>query len=336
VSRLGSLFLYISFLIIDLMNSKSNKRLKANSKIRIFFIFLILTMVVWMLIKLSKSYTSEIIFDVEYINLPKNKEFQSDAIREVKATVFSSGFNLLSYKFKRKKLQFDISNLAYKEGTKYYYLPNKHLSEFKLILNDESILERISRDTIFITLGANTTKKVPVELNVDVQFKLGYNFVDAIKIKPDFVEITGPESVLDTINIIFTERVELVEVSMAINEKVQLVIPNNERLSFSTQNITLIAEVDKFTEGRLTVPFEIVNLPANYKITTFPKEIAIIYKVGLKNFNKITINNLQVLCDFDKSLDNKLNYLVPYLKEQSPLISSVRFVPNKIEFLIEK
>ena len=43
-----------------------------------------------------------------------------------------------------------------------------------------------------------------------------------------------------------------------------------------------------------------------------------------------------IVCDFKESEENELNYLIPRLKQQSPLISSVRFVPNKIEFLIEK
>lgn len=318
------------------MSVRNSRQLKANLKVRMFFVFLILTMVIWMLIKLSKSYSAEIIFEVEYINLPKDKVFQTDVITQVNASVYSTGFNLLKYKIKRKKLQFDIRNLAFKDGNKYYYLPNRHLIDLKLQLNDVSIIERFSQDTIFITLGLNLTKKVPIELNAEIQFKLGYNFVDTIKMMPDSIYITGPEAVLDTIDVVLTDRIELVDISTAINETVKLSTFDNVGLMFSTPNITLTAEVDKFTEGSLTVPFEIVNLPNGYKITTFPKEVKIIYKVGLKNFNKITIENLHVVCDFKESFDNDLNYMIPRLQEQSPLISSVRFIPNKIEYLIEK
>jgi len=318
------------------MSVRNNRQLKANLKVRMFFVFLILTIVVWMLIKLSKSYSAEIVFDVEYVNLPKDKVFQTDVITQVKASVYSTGFNLLKYKFKRKKLQFDVSNLASKSENKYYYLPNRHLIDLKLQLNDVSIIEQFSRDTIFIILGLNLTKKVPIELNADIQFKLGYNFVDAIKMTPDSIEIIGPEAVLDTIDMVLTDRIELIDISTAINETVKLSTFDNVKLTYSTPNIILTAEVDKFTEGSLTVPFEIVNLPANYKITTFPKEVKIIYKVGLKNFNKITTQNLHIVCDFKESVDNDLNYMTPRLQEQSPLISSVRFIPNKIEYLIEK
>ena len=98
------------------MVARNNKRLKANLKLRMFFVFLTFSFVFWMLIKLSKSYTTEVIFDVVYVNLPIDKVFQAAAIPEINATVFSSGFNLLKYGFSRRKLQLDVSNLAYKKG----------------------------------------------------------------------------------------------------------------------------------------------------------------------------------------------------------------------------
>ena len=318
------------------MVARNNKRLKANLKLRMFFVFLTFSFVFWMLIKLSKSYTTEVAFDVVYVNLPIDKVFQTSAIPEINATVISSGFNLLKYGFNRRKLQLDVSNLAYKKGSEYYYLPNNHLTDLRLQLNNESIIQRIYQDTIFIALGQNKTKKVPIELDADIQFELGYNFVEAIKITPDSIDIIGPEKVLDTIYSISTEKVKLINVSSAISKTVQLEPLNNNGLTFSTFETILTAEVDKFTEGSLTLSFEILNLPENYTITTFPKEVKVIYKVGLTNFSKITAKNMKVVCDFKQSQDNKLEYLTPQLQEQSSLISSVRFVPNKITFLIEE
>ncbi len=318
------------------MATKNNKRIKANLKLRVFLIFLTLSIVFWMLINLSKTYTTEVVFKVEYINLPIDRVFQTDVVKEVKASVNSTGFNLLKYKLNKRKLQLDVSNLAYKSGSKFYYLPNNHLTGLKLQLNNEISIERIYQDTIFVTLGLNMTKRIPVELNVDIQFMLGYNFVDIIKVTPDSIDITGPESALDTIYTIVSDMVKLVEVSANINEIVSLVPFENKALVINVSEVNLTAGVDKFTEGSLTVPFKIINLPEHYNITTFPKEIQIIYKVGLTNFSKITADNMNVFCDFKQSQDNKLNYLIPQLEGQSSLISSVRFVPNKIEYLIEQ
>lgn len=318
------------------MVAKNNKRLKSNLKLRMFLVFLTLSFVFWMLMNLSKSYTTEVTFNVEYINLPIDRVFQTEVVREVNASVNSTGFNLLKYKLSKRKFQFNVSNLAYKSGSKFYYLPNNHLTSLKLQLNDNVEIVRIHQDTIFVTLGLNKTKRVPVELNADIQFKLGYNFVNELKVTPDSINITGPESILDTIYTVTTDKVELKAVSTKINELVKLVSFENKKIAMNVSEVSLTAEIDKFTEGSLLVQFKITNLPEDYNITTFPKEIQVIYKVGLTNFNKISADNMKVFCDFKQSQDNKLNYLIPQLEEQSSLISSVRFVPNKIEYLIEK
>ncbi|AOW19411.1 CdaR family protein [Urechidicola croceus] len=318
------------------MAKRTSKQLKTDLKLRMFLVFLSLSFVFWMLIKLSKTYTDDVVFNVDYSNYPEGKVIQNNPVNSVRATIQSTGFSLLNYKFKTKKIVFDVNKLAHKSGSTYYYLPNNHLNEYKVQLNEETKIERISNDTIFINLGENKTKKIPVELDASIQFKLGYNLVGEIKIVPDSISITGPEEQLDTIHKIITNKLELLEVSDEINKNVKLKLPDYKKISFSDKAVLLNAQVDKFTEGSVKVPFKIVNLPRNYNITTFPKEVKVIYQVGLSNFNKITEENINVVCDYAQSESNNLNYLIPQLIEKSTLITSVRIEPNKIEFLIEK
>lgn len=318
------------------MVARNNSGLKSNLRLRMFLIFLLLTAIFWMLTKLSKSYSSEVVFNLEYNNLPVEKVFQKNPISEIKATVFSSGFKLLKYKISTKTINIDLSYLPYKKGFQYYYLPNNHLSEFKSQLNDNSVIERISRDTIFFDLGQNLTKRVPVQLDSDIAFKLGYDFVDSIKITPDSVDVIGPEKVLDTLYVVNTEKLELTDVNTVINAVINLKVFDKENVTVSNQNVKISAEVDKFTEGSLKVLFQTVNVPKGVELTTFPQELTVFYKVGLKNYNRISADNLVVICDFNQSIENNLDYLIPQLEQKTSLISSVRFVPSKIEFLIEQ
>ena len=318
------------------MTVKSSKRLKANLKIRVFIIFLVLSVLFWTLIKLSKTYTTNIVFNTNYVNIPASKVFQSSAVSEISAAIKSSGFNLLSYKLRTRTLDVDLNNISHKSGNLYYMLPNNYLADLRLQLNLESTIERVSLDTLFVNLGSNKNRKVPIELDAEIKFKLGYNFVDTILLSPDSITVSGPESVIDTIYKVVTNRVELNDVSNNISHLVALNKFPNENVVLSTSEIQLNAEIDKFTENTLTVPFEVINVSEGLKITTFPKEIKIIYKVGLSNFSKITAENIKIVCDYEQSKKHGLDYLIPTLLEQPSLISSVRFVPSKIEFLIEK
>lgn len=318
------------------MVARNNSVLKSNFKMKMFLPFLVLTFVFWILIKLSKPYSSEVVFNLEYVNLPIEKVFQEQPLSEVSASLNTTGFNLLKYKFTRKSLQIDASNLSYKKEASYYYLPNNHLAEFKLQLSDNPIIERISQDTLFFDLGFNLTKKVPVQLDADIQFKLGYDFMNSFTILPDSVTIVGPQRVLDTLHFVNTQRLDLKEVSTSISTSVELLNYEAMNVTVSSPNVIVTAEVDKFTEGSLIVPFEVRNIPDNVVLTTFPKEIEVFYKVGLKNYSRISKDNLKVICDYQEATDHNLDYLIPQLQEQTSLISSIRFVPSKIEYLIEQ
>ena len=318
------------------MAIKSNKRLKTNLKLRVFLVFLSLSVVLWLLINLSKTYTSDVEFSIKYINLPIDKVLQSTPINQLNASVVSTGFNLLRYQFKSKELLIDLKSVVYKSGTTYYFLPNRHLFDLKTQLDIDTKIDRVKQDTIFLDLGINVSKRIPVELVADIQYKLGYNLMDKIYISPDSISIIGPKAQLDTIHKIKTNQLKLTDVSKGINQNIKLQLLGSNQIVISDLMVNVNAKVDKFTEGSFTIPFTIISIPDDYSVTTFPSEIEVTYIVALSNFSKITKESFIIECDFEQAINNGLNYLIPVLKQTPTLISSYKITPNKIDFLIEK
>ncbi|MFK5879404.1 MAG: hypothetical protein QM478_07895 [Flavobacteriaceae bacterium] len=318
------------------MAAKSKKRLKTNLKLRVFLVFLSLSIVLWLLINLSKIYTSDVEFEVKYINLPIDKVLQSTPINRFDALVVSTGFTLLRYQLKSKELMIDLKALAYKSGTTFYYLPNNHLSDLKAQLDVDTKIDRIKQDTIFFNLGINISKKIPVKLVSDIHYKLGYNLIDKIFLSPDSVSIIGPKAQLDTIHIINTKQLVLTDVSEEIQQNIELQLPASKQIATSDLMVAVSAKVDKFTEGSFKAPFTVINIPEGYSVTTFPSEIEVTYIVALSNFSKITEDSFIIECDFEQAINNELNYLIPVLKQTPTLVSSYKITPNKIDFLIEK
>jgi len=318
------------------MAIRSKRRLQTNLKLKIFFIFLSLSIALWLLINLSKTYTSEVVFNVKYTNLPAKKVLQGATVEKVKATVVSTGFSLLRYKIKDKTIVLDVSNLAYKRGSIYYYLTNEHLSEIKSQLSVETKIERIAQDTIFFDLGINISKKVPVVLNADIKFKLGYDLINKIHLYPDSVSVIGPESQVDTIINVKTEKIVITDVAEDINQKAALQLPLETMVALSHSSVDVKAQVEKYTEGSVNISFKVINVPSDYVITTFPSKVKVVYRVGLSNFSKITEDSFEIVCDYNHTKNNGLHYLVPQLKEKPSLITSFKIIPTKIDFLIEK
>ena len=66
----------------------------------IFFILVAATL--WLIIKLSDTYTVTVPFAINYVDIPASMLIE-DSDQEVNATVTTSGFKLLNYYFKNKK-----------------------------------------------------------------------------------------------------------------------------------------------------------------------------------------------------------------------------------------
>jgi len=274
--------------------------LEKNRKIKIFLLFLVLTSIIWLLIELSKSYNSIAVFKVEYENVPADKLLQNTLISDVGVVLKAPGFSQFRYKAKEHHIKFNLRKVSKYNG-RYYFLPNAQLS----YLNDQFPADvevlNVLTDTIFVELGKNISKKVPVSAKVDVNFKLGYNFVGDLKSTPDSVVVTGPEKHIDSILEISTNSLELNEVYETINRTLKLrLLVNNDLVKLSAYQVRIVGEVDKFTEGNLSIPVVIINEPKGVKVNPFPKEINVIYQIGLSNFNKINEDSFSIVYDYNQ------------------------------------
>ena len=310
---------------------------KNNRKAKVFLFFLVLSSIIWLLIELSKPNSTVASFKVQYKNLPSNKLLQNTPTAELKATLNAPGFSLLKYKVKKHSISFNMNNLA-KKGSTYYLLPNKQLPFVSSQLSGGTEVLGILKDTIFIDLGNNISKKVAVVPKIHIHYKIGYNLIEKLQISPDSVVVTGAEKYVDSIKEIQTIPLNLEEVSQDINAIQELIMPvKTSNVLYSVNQVQIKGRVDKFTEGRFSIPVTIINEPYGVKINPFPKEIEIVYQAGLSDFDQITENSFSVVFDYKQfERDSLIDYLTPNILKQSEFAASFKIIPNQIDFLIQK
>ena len=318
------------------INSSKNAEVQQNhKKLRTFLLFLLLATLFWSLIKLSKEYIAEVEFELAYSEIPTNKLIQNEPDKKVKLTLKTVGFKLLNYEFKKRVLDYSLTEIERKGGSMYFSETRSNMNLLQAQLSAETVVLNIEPDTLFFDLGVKRSKKVPVISQMDFQFKTGYSFVGDFTLSPLEISVSGPEKVIDTINEIFTVKDELTEISESFEYTVSLAHPN-DIIVLSEETVVVKGEVDKITDGSYNLPFKVVNLPRNVIISTYPKEVKVVYQVALKDYNKIPENSFRVQCDYKQTEDNNLDYLIPKLVEKPEMITNVKIIPNKIEFLIKK
>ncbi len=313
------------------------KAIKNNRKIKVFLFFLVLSGIIWMLIELSKSFVTPVVFSVEYTDLPKDKMVQKKPLSELELQIKAPGFMLLKYKFKKRKIILSLKNIS-KRKSVYFILPNKQISSLNTQFSSEIEIMGVLRDTIFIEIGNSISKIVPINPKLDIQYKAGYNLVEKLKITPDSVIVSGSKKLIDSITGISMSPLKLNDVYEDIDMELSLNSPYKAgQIKMSAIKVKVSGKVEKFTEGTFKIPVSIINVPFGVKVTTFPKEIEVIYQAGLSNFSKITQNDVSVVFDYKQyENDTLITYLTPVIAQQSDLIYALKINPPQLEFLIEK
>lgn len=302
-----------------------------------FTLFILVSVVFWFLTKLSKEYESTVVYPVSYENLPSDKLLQEEPEKEISIHIKATGFKIISGKLLPKTLKINASNLLLKSKTNYYLLLSQQRLSIQRQMNAGVSIDHFIKDSVGFDLGFLGQKKVPVKLNANFTFEAGYDMEGAIKLTPDSVVVSGPESILDTISFVETSPLVKNDLNASIKQDLTLrSFANTNNINLNVNSIDVDAKIEKFTEGTLKVPFTIVNLPDSIQINTFPKEVNITYKVALSNFGKVQPSSFFIECDYHLSSQNNLEYLVPKLNRQSDLVKNVKITPNKIEFVIEK
>ena len=202
--------------------------LENNTKIsKSFIVFLITAVVIWFLITLSKVYTISISFPVKYSDLSQEKILQNEPLKEIDILVKSTGFNILSTRFLNQSIELNAGNLNKKSTFSYYFLIKNQKNKIQRQLRSGIEIQEISLDTIYLELGSLISKKVPLIPNLEIDYHIGYDLLDAEVIRPDSILISGPEAYVDQIDKIHLELLKLDDVKSDFSQKVKILRPEN-------------------------------------------------------------------------------------------------------------
>ncbi|MFK7747394.1 MAG: CdaR family protein [Kordia sp.] len=306
-----------------------------GKKINVFLIFFVISFIVWTLVKLSNTYTDTITMTVTYTNLSNDKILLGSEESTVQAQVKTTGFRMLRQKFFKKAIEVDLKKVAKtKEENTFYVLSDNAVN--KHIYQDIEIL-KVSPDTLFFKLGKNKTKRVPVIHKLALEFEQGYSLYDSLRIEPKFIEVSGPEDVVDKLKVVYTEIKKLDDIDTNIDLELKLLKNDSlKRLTYSHPTVKAVAKVDKFTEGKLNIPLQVQHLPKGYSIKLFPKEVSITYTTSISDFNKITQNDFTIYCDYNDIKNTNASFFIPKLVKFPKTVKTYRIENKKINFLIKK
>ena len=294
------------------------------------FLFLILT-------KLSETYTQEVTFNIELTNLEEEIILTSDSTNTVDVILSGKGFNMLPYSlYKSKIIYLDAQNDVYSTREKFYWdaVNNRHI--INETIGNSIEIRSIKPDTLVMEFDVLATKIVPLRFKHNIIFEPGFDILGDYTLSQDSVKLVGSEAILNTISEIETKALKLDNIKTDIKQVVDLQTLDVSNITIIPNSIEVIGKVKRFTEGKLFVPINILNLPLDKEINYFPKQVEVVYYVDLENFNSVKATDFSVIADFENLNNSTQRFLELKIVKSPMLVKTTRLSQNKVEYIISE
>lgn len=299
----------------------------------IFLISMGIALLFWVLVKLSKEYTSKREVSITY-NIPSDMSFVTIPPEKVTVSLKGRGWDLMYDYFgdPNRTVKFSLAN------TPLQNITNNQLKG-KMIENAKSsniTVEDLSTDYISIELGKSATNKVPVILDRALSFAPEHQLQGAIKLVPDSVTISGPISLIEDYTSWPTTLLSLDDLNSTVQRPLALQPVDIPQITISDKMVQVEIPVEQFTEKSLFLPIVVKNGPDSLKV--FPPRVKTSFVVGLSRYDTINEKDFQLEVDLKGVPINQANNTAPILLTKRPSeVKNIQFSPKAVSFLfVEK
>ena len=302
--------------------------------LKTFLFFLGFSTVIWLFVQFSKQYSEAIELPITYINIPQDKIIDPNSPTSLDLRVKDYGINIARYKLFPPELMIDVSEAIEKNGNLLYNLEQQKaavLAQIDLDYEDAIFMQGV----LEIPFEQRAVKTVKIVPDIELGFAVGYSALEEVKLTPDTVRVSGPRSILDTLEQVSTETLKINNISKDLKDKVGIKKKNLEKLTFFQDEVTYSVRTDKFTEGKVEIPVEVSNVPDSMNLVIFPKEVTVFYQVSLNDFDKVAPEDFKVVVDFENASESD-GYLIAQVTQKPAVVNNVRLSERRIQFVIKR
>ena len=314
---------------------------KLRFRLSVFLVCLLLSAILWGMIKLTHEYNITVKFDVQAATVPKGKILVGNADSIISITLKAKGLDYYSriLKAKRTPLLLDLDNLNLRRKGDLYYGYVLSSSRARLITDQLPAgvdVISIEPDTLHFIFEKSFTKKVPVRPDISLQFSQQYNLYDSIVLRPDSVKVSGRKSMVDTIRFIDTRHKTYTNLNKGLTEKISLIKPEfHPPVNISVDSVLVSLKVEKFTEARVDVPVTLMfGTSAKAVYRTYPEKVTITCLIAMKDYNRLDPTLFSVVSSVE-DVSGFEGRRIPVRVENAPsFVKVMKIEPEKVEYLI--
>ena len=308
----------------------------SNKKLIQFFVFLLLSFVIWSIQLLSEPSIRLVRFSYEVTGVPQGMYWSQENQDQLEVQVLSNGFSWLKLLLDRPTLKIDLSNAVEDQGI--FFLEEQALLE--------QLNAKVSRNYTFeatllgsgikVKLFRQRLKKVPVQLS-SMGNRPSHYVLFRPTISPDSVWISGPATAVDTLSYVRTSSVDLSVDKEDIEEVLSLDVPEGYGITADPQQVLFTGHWVKYAEHKIEVPIEVLGLPEGWTAKTFPNKVEVLFRAPIEQVKRPMSSDFKVFVLFEQAQAEKGKVLWALdLQVVNPAIERAYLSTQRVELIVQK
>ena len=315
-----------------------------NKEFLTYLVFLLIAIVIWYLNALNEVYSSEFNFAVRYTDMPDDKVLANTPPDRLLLTINAQGFTLLKYRLGLTlspiTLEASYNTLRRKNNAQlgeYYFTTQSAFNRISTQLSSDAELKNVLPDTLFFVFTETVSKEIEVASTLQLEFEKGFLPKGDIIIEPEKVMVTGPLTVIDTMQYVYTRTRTFRRLRDTL--RISIDLQPVQQLRFSTNEVRIEQAIQRFTEATITAPIETINVPEGMTMRVFPGMVTINCMAPVADYEKLQPHTFRIVVDYNSVMgttdDNQTRARV-LLVRAPDYATDVRFHPNNVDFIIEQ
>ncbi len=278
------------------------RKIFVDYQIKLFI--LAFAILLWFYVSLENSYEYNIPVRIVPTNVRSNYLIVNDYPKEVLVKFRGKGKSLFALKSSDRKIQLDLSRY-------------RRLAIFRLRTEmvqvpptlSVQVVQIVRPDTVIFKLERKSERDLRVVPNVSVSLEPGYIIVGAIKTEPAKVHASGPKSVVDTLNVIYTKKLFFSHVKSDVSGAVRLESFTNKFVSIVPEFVHYRINVQQLGQKTIKdIPVHVIHAPKNKQVRVIPSAISVTIEGGINLLDTIGAKDINVYIDYKQKRARKSDY----------------------------
>ncbi len=299
-------------------------------KIKTIIFSTLFSIILWVFVSFSNEYTTSFKVPVKLINIKEGNALLYQSASEVTLSVKGEGWVLAQITFGPET----VFNISTNKKVGIHSVVVRGAINENTWISPSLQVAIISPSKIDYTIERVRFKEVPIVFDADINIKNGYKLVSKISLNPDSVKISGPQSLINSISSVSTEKIDYQNIDEKVNE--QILLKPQKYITYSKQFSNIKFDVQKLVDKTFkNIPLVVENVPNLRELELFPSSISVTLRGGLNNLGVMSADSIKATVNFNDAFLDSLGVIKP--KIETPNYTTVTNVnPKTLKYIIKQ